>query len=385
MGLRMAIDPATFLADYWQRRPLLMRQALDPTLFTVMPDELAGMACEAELEARLVIEHDPARWEVRHGPFDASSFAAMPETHWTLLVQDVDKYHADVADLIDHFDFLPSWRIDDIMVSYAANQGGVGPHTDAYDVFLLQGAGRRRWRLSNRTYGEQDLLPDLDLRILADFDTNEDWVLDPGDVLYLPPGIAHWGVADGDCMTYSLGFRAPNQIELAADWYQHVVSKATAQQLREPLQTALMQTTRLDTSLFQAAQGLIDTLPDTDGPTFDAWLGCFLTEPKPQFQIDPPPQSWSESTLHAWLADGNTLRRHPWARLAWATMRDGQLRLFCNGQSISVAADNLDVVATICAQRQLATDMLQDLAREKASPILLALINIGALEPQTGQ
>jgi 50S ribosomal protein L16 3-hydroxylase len=234
MSLKLPIDRDTFLRDYWQKQPLLMRGALDPGLFSVPPDELAGLACEPDIESRLVIEHGERHWTVEHGPLDEGRFALLPTSHWTLLVQDVDKHRDDVAALLDHFDFVPGWRIDDIMISYATDGGGVGPHTDSYDVFLMQAQGRRRWRISDADYSEDDLLPNQPLRILSSFETTEDWLVAPGDVLYLPPGVAHWGSADGDCMTYSLGFRAPQRQELLAEWLHHCADQAGTAPLVDP-------------------------------------------------------------------------------------------------------------------------------------------------------
>jgi len=224
LSLPPDIDPDTFLRNYWQKRPLLMRAAVPLDCFTLAGDELAGLACEPEFESRMIIERSDGNWQIRHGPFDEADFSDLPESNWTLLVQDVDKFLPEVARLIDGFDFVPAWRIDDIMISYASERGSVGPHTDDYDVFLMQAQGQRRWRISEKDYSDSALLPGLEQRILAHFETEQEWVLEPGDVLYLPPGVAHWGIAEGECMTYSLGFRTPNQQDLAADWFQHLVS-----------------------------------------------------------------------------------------------------------------------------------------------------------------
>lgn len=380
MTLRMGIDPASFLADYWQQQPLLMRQAIDPELFTIDPNALAGMACEADIEARLVVQDGTATWQVHHGPFEPEIFAQLPERDWTLLVQDVDKYESAVADLLDLFDFLPSWRIDDVMISYATDHGGVGPHTDAYDVFLMQGTGTRRWRLSNRKYTDSDLLPDLDLRILRDLDVDEDWLLQPGDVLYLPAGVAHWGTAEGECMTYSLGIRAPNQSELAAEWFQHVVSRASKEVLGSPIATAPLRVTGLDEATVENARRLIEQLPSPDGAAFNDWLGCFLTEPKPQFHIDPPLEPLTDVELRGLLDAGKTLLRHPWARLTWHRAAGQPLQLYCNGESISVAGNSTDVVDTICGHRRLRSDMFTLEQQHPASKLLLTLLNRGIFD-----
>ena len=274
LRLPHGIDRAVFLHQYWQRRPLLMRNALAVDNFRLGADELAGLACEPDLESRLVVEHSRGSWDLRHGPFNARDFGTLPESHWTLLVQDVDKYLPEVARLIDAFDFVPDWRIDDIMISYAADQGGVGPHTDAYDVFLMQAQGRRKWRISESHYTDADLIPGLAQRILSRFDTDHEWVLEPGDVLYLPPGVAHWGIADGPCMTYSLGFRVPSQQELAADWFQHLVALSYQSRLSGPDDLDPEQPSRLPGGVFETAAQTIDALPDPRSGSFRLWLGA---------------------------------------------------------------------------------------------------------------
>eukprot|EP00292_Cryptomonas_paramecium_P023422 CAMPEP_0113711920 /NCGR_PEP_ID=MMETSP0038_2-20120614/31063_1 /TAXON_ID=2898 /ORGANISM="Cryptomonas paramecium" /LENGTH=192 /DNA_ID=CAMNT_0000638307 /DNA_START=244 /DNA_END=819 /DNA_ORIENTATION=- /assembly_acc=CAM_ASM_000170 len=186
----------------------------------ITPDELAGLACEDEVESRLVINWESLPktqskgkqpWELRHGPFKAKEFSKLPETCYTLLVQEVNRYVPEVSDLLQRFSFVPNWRVDDVMVSYAAKNGGVGPHVDNYDVFLVQGLGTRKWTISTRAVplDEERLLPDVDLRILADGVKPEAvWELSPGDILYLPPRVPHLGVAmDDPCMTFSIGFR----------------------------------------------------------------------------------------------------------------------------------------------------------------------------------
>ncbi|WP_293674967.1 cupin domain-containing protein, partial [Thiolapillus sp.] len=179
LQLPSSISVQDFLDHYWQKQPLLMRNAIQNYDFYLTPEELAGLACEEEVESRMVLRHGEQDWELRHGPFDEETFTRLPE----------------VAQLLQAFQFIPSWRFDDIMVSYAVTGGSVGPHTDTYDVFLIQASGKRRWQIGNRA-GSDALLPDLPVRILEKFAPEETWTLEPGDVLYLPLGVAHWGVAE---------------------------------------------------------------------------------------------------------------------------------------------------------------------------------------------
>jgi 50S ribosomal protein L16 3-hydroxylase len=378
------IDRDVFLRDYWQKRPLVMRSALPKSGFALTPDELAGLACEAEFESRIVIARDERSWKLHQGPFDDHDFAALPRSHWTLLVQDVDKYLPAVADLIDAFDFVPGWRVDDIMISYAVDQGGVGPHSDAYDVFLMQARGTRRWRLSYSDFTDADLLPDLDLRILAHFSTDEDWLLGPGDVLYLPPGIAHWGVAQGECMTYSLGFRSPSQQDLAADWFQHLVSLASAQRLDDPPDLDNDNLAELTPGLYRAAERLLRDLPTTSSDEFRDWLGRYLTEPKPQFHIPPPEESWTADRLGAWLKRDRRLCRHPFARVAWAELDRHIPALFVQGESLILPPALRDIVRHIAAHRRLEPSVLLSLCTGSADAmaLVLRLVNQGVLGPE---
>ena len=204
-----------FLSDYWQQRPLLIRNALpiadNPPL---EPDQLAGLALEEWIESRLI---NSQTWQVEHGPLDPERFTTLPERDWTLLVQAVDLWLPEVAALLDSVDFLPRWQIDDIMVSYAAPGGNVGPHVDNYDVFLLQGLGRRHWQIETTARQHRAASPSSALRLVDDFNADSEWVLEPGDLLYLPPQFAHHGIALDPCMTYSIGFRAPSSVEILND------------------------------------------------------------------------------------------------------------------------------------------------------------------------
>ncbi|MBT8145994.1 MAG: cupin domain-containing protein, partial [Gammaproteobacteria bacterium] len=207
-------DHDEFLATYWQRQPLLIKHTGEPFADPIEPDDLAGLACEETVESRIVAKCSDRRWQISHGPFDVADFAGLGEKDWTLLVQAVDQLDPDVALLKGHFDFLPGWRIDDVMVSYASTDGGVGPHYDQYDVFLIQGMGKRRWKIGGRCDSTSPLQEGTELRLLQEFTTVQEVVLEPGDILYLPPRYAHHGISLGESLCYSIGFRAPSFADL---------------------------------------------------------------------------------------------------------------------------------------------------------------------------
>ena len=216
MSIFGPLSDTAFVQRYWQREPLLVRGALADTARLVDGDELAGLACEDTVDARIVI-HDAGRdaWHCEQGPFDEARFSTLPAHGWTLLVQGVDHYLPKVAALRDHFAFLPRWRLDDVMVSYASTGGGVGPHFDHYDVFLIQASGARRWQIGQRCDAHSALREHPRLKLLAELRTHLTYDLQAGDMLYLPPGIAHQGTAlSDDCITCSVGFRAPSHGDL---------------------------------------------------------------------------------------------------------------------------------------------------------------------------
>lgn len=203
-------DTHAFLRDYWQKKPLLIRAGSVSFLDLIEPEELAGLACEEGVESRLVqVNATLDSWTLRQGPFSEDDFLNLPESHYSLLVQAVDQWVDDVAALLSDFAFIPSWRIDDVMISYATDQGNVGPHFDYYDVFLIQGMGQKRWQIGDLCNSMTERCDDSGLRLLKNFVAREEWIVNPGDILYIPPGYAHYGVAIGNSMTYSVGFRAP--------------------------------------------------------------------------------------------------------------------------------------------------------------------------------
>ena len=191
-------DKSDFIRQYWQKQPCLIRQAIPDFESPISPQELAGLACEDEVHSRLIIEKGAETpWQLSYGPFAEEVFTALPETHYSLLVSECEKWIPECRSLLAQFQFIPAWRIDDLMVSYAAPGGSVGPHSDEYDVFLLQAEGKRQWQYTDTRVDNPALIADLDLAIMQDFNSDQEAILSPGDLLYLPPGIAHHGVAIG--------------------------------------------------------------------------------------------------------------------------------------------------------------------------------------------
>jgi 50S ribosomal protein L16 3-hydroxylase len=366
-----------FLRDYWQKKPLLVRQAFPDFESPIDGDELAGLALEEEVEARLVIEHGERPWELRRGPFAEDTFASLPERDWTLLVQAVDQFVPEVAELLESFRFLPSWRIDDIMISYAAPGGSVGPHFDNYDVFLLQGQGKRNWKIGQVCDSDSPLIEHADLRILADFEQSGEWTLEPGDMLYLPPRLAHYGVAEDDCLTYSVGFRAPSAAEVLTHFTDFLsqflpdeerYSDADAQPASDPHQIQHDALGRLK-GLLAEHMG--------DERLLLTWFGQFMTEPRYPELVSG--EELSEQELTDSLEQGAILVRNPSARLAWSEV-DDNLLLFASGQSRLVSGSLRELLKLICAADALHVENLGKwLQDEEGLTLVCQLIKQGSL------
>ncbi|SFV57552.1 FIG002776: hypothetical protein [hydrothermal vent metagenome] len=219
------IDVQTFLNEYWQKKPLLIKQALPNFISPISPDELAGLSLEENFESRIIIgEND--NWLLKTGPFTNDTFKKLPQKNWTLLVQGVDRWVDEVADLIKEFDFIPRWRFDDVMMSYASIGGSVGPHFDFYDVFLLQTSGKRRWSLTSKNCELENYLENVDCRIMKNFEAEDVFDVEVGDILYIPPKIGHHGVSlSDDCTTMSFGYRSYSHDEMAEFLEQKTSSK----------------------------------------------------------------------------------------------------------------------------------------------------------------
>ncbi len=333
--LPLGMPPAQFLRDYWQKKPLLVRNAFPDFQSPIQPEDLAGLACEEGTLSRIVAhdrEHDA--WLLRHGPFDEALFPDMPHHDWTLLVQDVDKWDRDVAALLDAFDFLPRWRLDDIMVSFAAPGGSVGAHVDQYDVFLLQALGHRRWQIDASDNPPTEFRNDVELKLLREFHPTHEWLLRPGDMLYLPPGVPHHGVAEDACLTFSVGMRAPSAAELLGDFVDTLAADADeGLRYRDPDLTPPMDPAEIDDDAMRRAVEALNMLRMNDPERLGDWFGRFITLYRNAGEVMAPEGAEARSRIEIeWdLQHGATLSRHPYSRMAWRRSARGA-RLFVNGQ-----------------------------------------------------
>jgi 50S ribosomal protein L16 3-hydroxylase len=377
-------SPADFLDTYWQKRPLVVRDALPNFESPLSPEELAGLACEPGVESRLILkEGGDHPWELRHGPFAQEDFLGLPKTHWTVLVQEVDRLLPEVAGLLDRFRFLPDWRLDDVMVSYAPTHGTVGPHIDNYDVFLIQGMGHRRWKIGTTPVEDEEIVPDLDVRILADFEAEEEFVLGPGDLLYLPPRIAHHGIAEDDrCMTYSVGFRAPRHQALVGDFFQAAMERLDPDaRYSDPDLTPVDHPGEIHEAARQTVRRLLRDLVADDAP-IDRWWGCYLTRPSRDHGAIPAAPSLAEAALAERLRQGTDLRRGPVSHLAFIEHDGGTATLFANGEAIDLDADLAYAAPLVTGRTVVPADALTPHLDDPAFRTLLTrLVNDGLLEP----
>ncbi len=374
----LGMSTAQFLRDYWQKRPLLVRNAFPGFVPPIAPEDLAGLACEDGALSRL-IRHDEKRdrWHVKTGPLDEADFATTGDANWTLLVQDVDKWDADVAALLEPFAFLPSWRVDDIMISYAEPGGGVGAHVDQYDVFLLQGLGQRHWAISTDPDAPKDFRHDVELKQLAQFEPTHEWLLEPGDMLYLPPNVPHDGVAfGGPCMTISVGMRAPSQAELIGDFADYLADRLPEEaRYTDPDLAPARNPGEIDRNALERLRAALPFASAYNDATLLDWFGQFITRYRLAQQPAPAERPVTTSALDKLLAGNTSFVRHPWSRMAWARTRSG-CTLFVNGQAYPATPA---LAQHLCAEREITIIEAPD-ATERA--LLTALLDDGHLVPR---
>lgn len=364
-----------FLEQYWQKKPLLTRQAFADFENPISADELAGLACEAEIESRLIEQQGlDGAWQVTKGPLSEAHFSRLPATHWTMLVQDVDKHLPELQYLLDPFRFIADWRRDDLMISYAAEHGTVGPHTDAYDVFLLQAMGSRRWHIGNKPVTEAKLIDDLELQVLAEFTPDQTWDLEPGDMLYLPPHFAHHGVALNDCMTFSFGFRAPSQVDmLDAITNSLVENELGSSRYRDLDLQASQNSSEIDVAAVQRLKQSLHDAIDQAEPVLASALGKFVTETKSTLTTlasETVSDLATVNDIDALFEQGGILQRSNYHRFAW-TKSKNQAQLFMAGELYKTELTNINSVIMLAEHTTLTQDDWLLLKRDPESATIV--------------
>jgi 50S ribosomal protein L16 3-hydroxylase len=362
------LSPQIFMRRHWQKLPLLIRQAVPGVKPFASRAELFAMAAREEVESRLIV-HQASGWSLRHGPLSRRVLPRVDQRGWTLLVQGMDM-HLDAAhDLLSRFRFVPDARLDDLMVSWASDGGGVGPHVDSYDVFLLQLQGKRRWRIA--APGDQSLVPDVPLKILQHFVPQQEWLLEAGDMLYLPPGWAHDGVAEGECMTASIGFRAAGRAELRTEVLQRMIDAAdrpdTDPLYRDPRQPATDTPGRIPAAMHEFVQREVSRWL-AEPRSLACALGEVLSEPKPQ----------------VWFDAGEPLSAGCGVRLDRRTrMLYDEQHVFINGEAFRAAGRDARLMRRLSDARVLAPQLLAKLG-DDARELLDQWARAGWLHPFNG-
>jgi 50S ribosomal protein L16 3-hydroxylase len=348
------ISPAAFMRRHWQKKPLLVRGAVPGMRPLLTRAQLFALAGREGVESRLVSQQR-GRWQLERGPFGRRALPAATQPNWTLLVQGVDLHDDRAHALLQRFAFVPQARLDDLMISWASDGGGVGPHFDSYDVFLLQAQGRRRWRIGRQR--DLTLRADVPLKILADFEAEEEHVLEPGDMLYLPPRWAHDGIAEGECQTYSIGFRAPARGELAGELLARLAEEARDLAgeaiYRDASQPATAQPGEVPPALREFARAALERALG-DAPAFDRVLGESLTEPKADV--------WFEAGQGGAIRGGVVLDRRT------RMMYDAR-HVFINGETLRASGADAKLMRSLANARTLTAGQLRDASAAARSAI----------------
>lgn len=344
LALLAGLTPTQFMKKHWQKKPLLIRQAIPGMRALIDRTDLLEMVESEEVESRL-IHRKGAKWTLKKGPMGRRSLPSLKTPDWTVLIQGVDLHHDAVHSLLQEFRFIPDARLDDLMISFATEGGGVGPHFDSYDVFLLQAHGQRKWRIGQqKTFELQEGVP---LKILKDFQPEAEYVLNPGDMLYLPPGYAHDGIALGECMTYSIGFRAPSQAALASELLmglsEELAELAGSHKdglYQDPGQLAAIKDAQIPNALQKfASQALAKALKNP--ALLNCLLGEALTEPKPNVWFDSPDLDQELS----WPCGIKLDRR--------TKMLFDRHHIFINGESFKASGADARVLKSLANQKML--------------------------------
>lgn len=343
-SLLNGLTPARFLRQHWQKKPLLSRSALPDLDQLISRRDLFELAQNGDIESRLVTRRGN-RWQIAHGPFRKSALARLPSRNWTLLVQGVDLMLPQARHLLDRFDFIPYARMDDLMVSYAPPGGGVGPHFDSYDVFLLQGAGRRHWQLSSQR--DLELMDNAPLKILRQFRPSRQYTLEPGDLLYLPPRYAHNGVAMDECITLSVGFRAPSAQDLGSRFLDYLQDRlALSGRYTDPGLKIAHQPARIPSAMMRGLAQLLDQMRWSNGDVRH-FIGTDLSSPKPHVVFNLPRPALSAAAFR------KTARQHGLQLVAATILLYDKQRMYCNGEPLMPSGSTLTLLCRLADRRSL--------------------------------
>lgn len=370
-----------FLSKYWQKKPLLMKRALYPFPDLITPDEVAGLACDKRVESRLIMEKGgKTPWELRRGPFKPSLFSKLPKTHWTILVNGVDRFVPSVHSFLDHFSFIPFWRIDDVMISVAYDKGNVGAHVDNFDVFLVQGAGKREWLIEDRPALKDDFVPNLPIRLLKKFKPTHRWVLEPGDILYLPPRFPHHGIAQGDrCMTISVGFRAPTTHEIMNGLISKALAEAEDSHRYGDPDLRAQAPGEISSDAIKKIQEIVKKQLLSEECVGD-WLGQFTTEPYDDVELQRLRKAPSSKAVRSLMASARAIVRAEGVRFAYRRHDRDTISFFANGVKMELTGWAAAAAIMLSDRISIPSSDLRPFCRDtKAVDLVSRLLEMGAI------
>ena len=370
------ITPEEFLSEYWQKKPLVVRQAFRDFQCPITAEELAGLSCEEEVNSRIILEKDGEHpWFPIFGPMEEEVFSSLPESHWTLAINDLEKVVPELAVISDQFRFIPDWRFDDLMSSYAVDQGSVGPHFDLYDVFIIQGTGRRRWQVSAAEVPADNQADGTPLRIQKTFNAEQEWILEPGDMIYIPPNISHHGVSLGESISFSVGYRAVSHADLVNDFIAHITQDLPAKLTYQDADLKTQQhSSEITKDAIDRVKHIFSEYLNPDHTEISRWFGRYMSDPKTEHTEQPEEPINTIDELIREISNGASLQRHPASRFAFQR-KDKQSTLFIDGFDYNISGQFSE---SLCDNRAVTAEFILS-AKKAEQQLILDLYNAGSL------
>lgn len=374
------LTAAQFLRDYWQKKPLFVKGAFPNFEDPLSADEIAGLAFEEFIPSRFIFEEGGERpWELKMGPFFEEDFASLADKKWMLVVNDIEKSLPHLKSMLDPFRFIPNWRLDDLQASLGEDGGSVGAHWDDYDVFLIQGEGKKRWQISYDEVSEDDFVEGIDIRLIEHFKPDEEWLVEPGDLLYLPPRIGHFGINIGRSVTWSVGFRAPKHSEMLHDFTGSLLEDiAEDARFTDPDLTQVTQIGELDDLAVERVSKVIHQYLTLNPEAIARWFGQHITEPKLFQTPEPRAELYSAEALSQLIAEKGELERHPGITFLYRDINERRY-LFAGGEEFSLPVEEGEIIRMICQHPELTAGMMAApvASSKEVEALILQLVNDG--------
>ncbi|UGA57207.1 ribosomal protein uL16 3-hydroxylase [Vibrio sp. VB16] len=371
---KLSFSLTEFLHQYWQKQPTIIKGGFKDFQDPISPEELAGLTMEEEIDSRFVsnLNND---WIAEHGPFNEEKFEGLNESHWSFIVQAANHWHADAAELVEPFKGMPNWLFDDLMISYSVKDGGVGPHIDQYDVFIIQGMGKRHWRVGAKDVGQYTENHRANaLRQIESFDSIIDDILEPGDILYIPPGFPHDGYALEPSMSYSVGFRSPKEQELISNFADYVLAHDIGDiHLHKPEITTQNGFGEITTTDLDSLTGMLKSSLNSKS-TIDDFMGCMLSQSRHNLNIVPAEPLWQLDEIADHLHSGFTFEKVSGLRALYHQNDEGTL--YINGEVFQISNDEVQLTSALCNHDTLSIQQLKGLDSESVR-LIQSLVNKG--------